>query len=339
MRVSELLNKIPDSTKNRVQSIYEENIRLVRDALRDDIRLKLASKANSSNNEIDFRSRVEISVNEEGMPREVFLPDIPGEYELAAQLQYWLPDLVKLSKSSERITSMYNDSVLHELLGKYIDVKAGELSISETHSHTVKVIELAKLDEFNLVRHILSVNEDVMGCFRYFPSKDPYDEFIQPDKPFSCSGVCTYKTEINLYWGVIGLVSTAQNISLKGLVIKVLAHELAHAYTYLGFDRGGNRWTGRGFNSSDHELKEGLAQYYTWRVLERLKKKIPEGIQAYEEILPLQPKAYRSHQEWIDNAKPEAVATALTILRTQDYISYDEFTEKVKEINQQMGYR
>ena len=83
----------------------------------------------------------------------------------------------------------------------------------------------------------------------------------------------------------------------------------------------------------EYRSKIAIAQ----ALLERLKNKIPEALQAYEEILPLQPKAYRSHQEWIDNAKPEAVATALTILRTQEHISYAEFTEKVKEIGQQMN--
>ncbi len=68
-----------------------------------------------------------------------------------------------------------------------------------------------------------------------------------------------YSTQICLYWGVIGLVARLLGVSVEGLTITVLAHEYAHAYTHLGFDRSGGRWTGEAFGASEHELVEGLA--------------------------------------------------------------------------------
>ena len=50
----------------------------------------------------------------------------------------------------------------------------------------------------------------------------------------------------------------------------VLTHELAHAYTQLGADIDGRRWAAASFAKAETELKEGLAQYYTERVLRRV---------------------------------------------------------------------
>src|SRR5438045_984553 len=72
-------------------------------------------------------------------------------------------------------------------------------------------------------------------------------------------------------WGVIGLVSDWVGSSVEDLTIVVLTHELAHAYTQLGADIDGRRWPAAAFRRADLPLTEGLAQYYTQAVLERLK--------------------------------------------------------------------
>ena len=123
---------------------------------------------------------------------------------------------------------------------------------------------LGRLDAYDPVKIILEVNEDVLGVYRYkLPSR------FRPEDPWSGS--------IELYWGVIGVVAAATGVTIEALTVVVLAHELAHAYTHLGADIDGRRWASTDFRDSAHPLKEGLAQYYTYRVLDRLRVRMPEA--------------------------------------------------------------
>jgi hypothetical protein len=62
---------------------------------------------------------------------------------------------------------------------------------------------------------------------------------------------------VELFWGVIGLVSRLLGVSVEGLTVKVLAHELAHAYTHVGADADGRRWGTTAFQRTDRALLEG----------------------------------------------------------------------------------
>ena len=326
MKVSELLSQIPQETKELVQSYCAQYSGQVREALRKEIRWPLIWHDAESSGGWLYKSEINISVDEIGRPQDIDIPDIPDEYELAAKLQYWLPKLHMLSESSQALMSMLNNPAMYEMLARLLDVSRVKNAFNESNEFSNYLIELASLDQFDLVEHILAVDKDILGCFRYSPAKDPF----LLHSPTSHHGV--YKTQILLYWGVIGLTSSAKNIDLKGLTVKVLAHELAHAYTYLGFDRSGARWTARGFSGSQHKLKEGLAQYYTWRVLGRLKKAIPEGLEAYSQLLPLQPEAYRSQEPWIEFSDPESVANTLSLLRSEETINYERFSTILKKV-------
>ena len=100
---------------------------------------------------------------------------------------------------------------------------------------------------------------------------------------------------IELYWGVIGICAADLNVSVEGLALKVLAHEWGHAYTHVGLDIDGTRWPSDGFSETDKAVKEGLAQFCALKVVEDLKWGFPEGLDAYNAILPRQPKIYRTH--------------------------------------------
>jgi len=66
--------------------------------------------------------------------------------------------------------------------------------------------------------------------------------------------------------------------------------------TQLGADIEGRRWTAPAFAAAETALKEGLAQYYTDRVLHRLERRYGGALNTFRALLPNQPVAYRTHE-------------------------------------------
>jgi hypothetical protein len=127
-------------------------------------------------------------------------------------------------------------------------------------------------------------------------------------------------------------VAEVLNLSVGDLTVVVMAHELAHAYTHLGFDIDGYYWNTYSFYKSDRALVEGLAQYYTEKALKNLSIRIPGGYIAYEELLRNQPSAYHTHIEWIKDTTPESIRTALITMRKKYPIKLNEFNDKLQAI-------
>ena len=69
---------------------------------------------------------------------------------------------------------------------------------------------------------------------------------------------------------MIGLVYLLRGISVAGITVQVLAHQLAHADTHLGADSDGRRWGTNLLQRTGRALPEGLAQFYTCRVTDHL---------------------------------------------------------------------
>jgi len=132
-----------------------------------------------------------------------------------------------------------------------------------------------------------------------------------------------------MYWGVIGLVSEWMGCTVEDLTIVMLAHELAHAYTQLGADIAGQRWSSSDFAAAESELKEGLAQYYTDRVLRRLERRYGGALKAYEDMLPGQPEAYRTHESWVSDYSPEAVRRAMLEVRRWREGTLNDFNRRL----------
>lgn len=109
--------------------------------------------------------------------------------------------------------------------------------------------------KFDFVKWIPDVNDDFLGL--YTAPLDGQD------------------ARVAVYWGAFGLVAGMLAISVEDLTAVVLAHELAHAYTHLGSDIDGHCWSTSGFTRSARAVIEGLAQYYTYRVCDRLGGVVP----------------------------------------------------------------
>ncbi len=134
-------------------------------------------------------------------------------------------------------------------------------------------IELLKNHDLGkAVRHI---DEDVLGAY-----------FL-------------HRHEVNVYWLAIGIFSVLYSIPLEGLTVVVLAHELAHAYTHIGYDIDGYDWPTNQFASTDIAIIEGLAQFYAQVVCENLESQIPDAIAAFHQLLKHQGEIYRTYTKWV----------------------------------------
>ncbi|MDB4775576.1 hypothetical protein OAG62_00480 [bacterium] len=106
--------------------------------------------------------------------------------------------------------------------------------------------------------------------------------------------------------------------------MKVLIHELAHAYTHLGSDIDGMTWRDDDFRAAEKPVVEGVAQYYTWCVLESISE-LHEARHAYEELVPRQPEAYQVHLPWTRRSDRERVRKAMLATRREGWRALQEF--------------
>src|ERR1035441_9475222 len=150
-------------------------------------------------------------------------------------------------------------------------VTATEADLRSTLTWATTLLKL--LNQHDPLKIILAVEEDCLGVYQYDAAALLAEE------------TTVNKAAIRLYWGVIGLVSQWMGCSVDDLTIVVLLHELAHAYTQLGADIQGWRWPAPAFATSETAVKEGLAQYYTDRVLRRLGGRYPGALKTYEDML------------------------------------------------------
>lgn len=172
---------------------------------------------------------------------------------------------------------------------------------------------LLKLEQFRLTQFILRIDEDVLGIYDY-SGADP---------------------KIEMYWGVLGLVARDLDVSVEDLTCVVLAHEYAHAFTHVGTDANDASWETSRFAGAAHEVKEGLAQYFTELTCRQIK--VRGAYAAYEKLVEQQPPAYRVHLEW--KVKPEIVRLAMMKMRRIQGgdLSLALFSRLLTEAAEQLG--
>lgn len=161
------------------------------------------------------------------------------------------------------------------------------------------------------------IHDDVFGVYRYwYPDSKIWSLQFEDMSPRHVN-----RAEIEIFWAAIAVFSPVLDCKPEDLFIVVLTHELAHAFTQLGADIEGFRWPVHRFDQADLEVVEGLAQYYTHRVLDRLRIDNPTQYQAafetFENVQKFQPTEYRSHLEWTKESenRPEQEAVRSAMLQ------------------------
>ena len=130
------------------------------------------------------------------------------------------------------------------------------------------------LNEGQLPDRILGLNQDVLGAY-----------FCRVPK-------------VHIFWLPIAILSVSAEMSIEALTFVVLTHELAHAYTHLGFDIDGEAWDTEDFARGELELVEGLAQYYTGGVCKRMTERLPAASDCFNKMLKKQHPVYKAYQKW-----------------------------------------
>lgn len=260
-------------------------------------------------------SKVPIKVDI-GYPSKLEHIEVPQEFELAALLSLIKPDLENLYHSSRAEGSFIAHYQHKDRIFPYVGG-----AIFDASREVQELLEYA--NQYDLVRKVLSIDNNILGCYSFFPENSPSDR-----TPASAT-----TGNISLFWGTIGLVAQALGVGIQNLSIVVLAHELAHAYTHLGCDTDGCKWDDTSWTHSEPAVIEGLAQFYTEKVLYRLRHRIPGCYEAYEKLLEKQNDNYHAHKLWIDDMKASSEAVRLTLisLRKGRKVWRSQFNEFLRE--------
>ena len=315
MHINELVKQLPKETKTKVEQAKNAYNRIIREAIRFESRLSLNSGKSDDINEDNSSIKIPIKV-EVGYPEEIANFIIPEQYAFAAILSQIRNELIRLKESAGIVSSFI---CAHQHRDEMFEFAGGAICYSEIEAD--KLLQI--IDQYDLVKELLSFNKDILGCYRYSIDLSQFKNLTPANR------------EIFLYWGVIGLMAPRLGVTIEALTAVTLAHELAHAYTHLGYDIDGNRWSDNGFQDSDLEVTEGLAQYYTERVVSRLILKIPGGWDAYTKLLEKQSSYYQAHKRWINEFKatPENVRETLIQARSLQRVLSNQFNDMLHQNN------
>jgi len=169
-----------------------------------------------------------------------------------------------------------------------------------------------------VVQQIKEIHEDILGVYRFSPGQG---------------------SSVELYWLPIAMVAAMLDVPIEDLTVVVLIHELAHGYTHIGRDIDGASWSDIGFGESELAVTEGLAQFYTEVISERLSARTPSLFRAYESLLRLQSGPYLAHRDWLKGDRRqigETVRFTLIAARSQGRILHDHWQGLMAETSKNL---
>lgn len=313
--LKDLIDQLPLDTEDQVKKAKVKHNDRIRASLRHETGLKLSRGESESGN----ASRTAIPISfKAGVPAELAHFTIPDEHRLAVLLSPYRISLQQVSDSSRRISK--------DLVSTLSVHTRGFNLLNGRQRHLEPCWELAEDllregDKYDLAKEVLAVEKDILGRYIY---RKP-NLFSEPD----CS--------IELYWGIIGLISSQIGVDIEDLTVVILAHELAHAYTHMGLDIDERNWATESFGSSEIPVVEGLAQHYTMLVTKRISTQAPNALETYRRLLQFQPSSYLVQIPWETAYSPEHMRLAL--IRTRRYengVTLREFEAELKAAKGQL---
>lgn len=309
--LKDLLVDAPAEAKVAVTKVRDRTKAVIRDAMRAECRLSMMGVRDQYGTPTAV-GHVPIHVRD-GYPAGVETVALPDDARRLIAVAAYAGSVRAARGSVDDLTALH--LALTRLTGNSPPNLASPNSIVELREWTDTLLQALERD--NPIAKILAVDEDVLGVYAC-------ESGVEDD-------TVANGAEISLYWAPISLVARSLGESVENVTVVVLAHEMAHAYTQLGADIEGRRWPTASFLRADRALVEALAQYYTSRCLLRLRDRLPGAIRAFEALLKLQNPIYRGHEEWEQNASPEAVRWAMLEARRQAIDDMANFVERLQE--------
>lgn len=293
-KIQNLLDEADATMRDRVERVVKQWNAIIREHLRNETGLRLSSGG--------VTQQVPVRVVD-GLPR-----------PLGPVIDYidgWVLRLLRHRKTFPHAIDLLGDvGAFYEPINDWLQSQQVTTPASKDEVSHVRelLVQLQKhLPLPKIKERIRKINTDVLGAY-----------FFRVPK-------------IEIYWMAIGLYAQITESSVEGLTVTVLAHELAHAYTHLGFDIDQEQWDTEAFAKTDLCIVEGLAQFYTAIVGLRLAEKLPEADAAYKAFLDLQSGPYRAHLAWaksLDEAC-EVVRTAMLETRFSGTTSYPDYVAQL----------
>jgi hypothetical protein len=274
--LTDLIARVHPGIEPRVRRARDQVQRAVRDALSEECRLMFRVPTELSGAQVP----VEVSPGHPAVLRGIEFSD---DFERIMLLGRYRARLEQARDGTAGLLNLRDELLRLPEPEKWTSSSTTDL---QSVQHWAAAL-LTMLDQHDPLKRVLSVSEDILGVYEY----DARDMLAEERT--------VNRATIRLYWGVIGLVSEWLGCEVEDLAIVVLTHELAHAYTQLGADIEGRRWPAPLFARAETALKEGLAQYYTERVLRRLDHRAGSALAVFRAMLPKQSDAYRAHEPWV----------------------------------------
>ena len=317
IKLTDLIARVSPAVEEKVRRTRDRERTKLQNALRSECRLVLRSQDDIEDERAGAQVPVEITP---GHPEVLEDIEFPEDYDHIILLSRYRAVLEEAKHGVNGMLELRKKFLQMSEPDKWIT--ADEAALTSTASWAVKLLTI--LDQYDPLKKVFAVRDDYLGVYQY-----RYKETLLPDE-YEAN-----KANILLYWGVIGLVSDWMGCTVEDLTVVVLAHELAHAYTQLGADIDGRRWVASKFAKTDKGLKEGLAQYYTERVLRRMNRRYEGALKVYEKMLPGQPEEYRTHLQWMEGYSPEAIRRAILEVRRDTEGKLDVFAKRLDEAQKQ----
>lgn len=294
------LSKVFSDAKERVVRAEQQWNLIIREAIRTETGLRLVSKEKTLT--------VAIKV-EDGYP------DSFADFVNKISDDYWIFLLqLKPLENALNTIDLISSNVVPFLSGRQTDstksivTETSQKSILETIRLLDGVITLLK--ECKIEEMLKSIDEDILGAY-----------FFAAPRP-----------EIHLYWMPIAAMASIMGVSIEALTVVVLTHELAHAYTHIGFDIDSAQWKTKEFQTTNLEILEGLAQFYTEVICTKnLSSRILRALDAYNTLLNFQNPIYHAQTQWAQNSprRGEAIRNAMIKTRVENIKKHGVFLDLI----------
>ncbi len=299
--IGRLVEKRFPNIESRVERAFKESNALIREHLRSETGFKLSID--------DKRQSIPVKVVN-GIP-EVLLRTLDFDPEV---MELYLD----LSLLKTTVRGLERTAVQYPFLSRWPQMTGNIAPLDELkHSHETIEHLCRELDKIKILEPVWKIDEDVMGAY-----------FFQ-------------QRRIELYWIPIGLIAADLDVSPEALTQVVAVHELAHAYTHLGFDIDDYYWETHDFAMTSPYVVEGIAQFFTSAVCRRMENRYSEAPKAYRALLEKQSGPYKAHLGWIDEdeAGGEAVRNALITFRSRNEYRHEDFINRINHHKELIGKR
>jgi len=299
--LSELLLEMNPSCKEEVLEAKEKYNLRIRNYFSDKMGLSLVYKTKEfeySRQEYKDRSAIQITMSD-------YVPDdflkILKKYDMSV-----IRLLLHTNQIGNTIGEIDYQMANFEQNYKYVRKSSTIDSLSNTMDYFLDLHSMVL--ESGIWEDLKRVHPDLLGT--YYPRE----------------------SRLELHWLSISFLSRIHHFSIEDLVTIVLAHELAHGYSNLGYDKDGNQWETNFFLKADLRITEGFAQIYTYLLL---KDHFPSALRAFEYLLGKQSIEYTDFRDWFEKEerdKYERTRRLLLVTRNKKIIDYSQFKKELQRI-------